>query len=165
MARLLKCYGTCNEKYEKEVLVKVGTHNYCPSCAEIIEKERQDREILYKTIQTIYKVPYPTGQMLRQMKQFADDRGYTYEGMTKTLCFFVKVMQKVPSVQGALSFLPYYYDNAISYYIELDRRRKELSDVNTSKKVIKISYHPAKNRRDEVVNKRIIKMGDILNDG
>lgn len=162
MTRLLKCYGYCDEKHPKSDLVKVGSKNFCKKCAKIKEKENKDREILYKTIQTVYNIPYPNGQMLRQIKQFSDERNYTLEGMTKTLCYFVKIMKKKPYLNAGLSFLPYYYDNAIKYYNDLDERRKNLKEVDNNVVNITITRKPY----DTTYYKKtkMINMEEILDD-
>ena len=161
--RLLKCYGWCNKKHKRDNLVKVGSRNFCIPCAELKEKEQNDRKVLYKTIQTVFKIPYPSGMMLRQIKQFSEDRNYTLEGMTKTICYFVKVQKKQPFKNAGLSFLPYYYDTAISYYDELEERRKRSAEINNNKKILKISANKWK-QQSNLKDKKIVDLGGILND-
>jgi antitoxin component YwqK of YwqJK toxin-antitoxin module len=160
--RLLKCYGYCGKSYPKEELIKVGSQNHCHSCADRKHKEQKDRETLYKTIQMIYKIPYPNGQMLRQIKQFSEDRNYTLEGMTKALCYFVKVMKKTPFLNGGLSFLPYHYDSAQKYYEELEERRKNAKDVNTNTKTLVIG--PIKHNNEVYKKRKIVSMEALLHD-
>jgi hypothetical protein len=160
--RPLKCYGDCGSKYLKEEMVKVGALNYCKPCAEKKEKEKKDRDLLYQTIELIYKIPYPNGQMLRQIKEFAETRNYTLEGMTKTLCYFVKVQNKKPFLNGGLSFLPYHYDSAQKYYQELEERRKNVKDVSTNVK--KLTIAPIKHDTSGYLKKKLVSMGEILND-
>lgn len=160
--RLLKCYGYCEKSYPKEELVKVGTQNHCIPCAKRKEKEKVDRDKLFKTIQTIYKIPYPNGMMLRQIKQFQDDRNYTLEGITKTLCYFVKVQKKAPFLNGGLSFLPYHYDFAQKHYEELEERRKNITDVDTN--VRKIVITPVKHDTSGYLKRKLVPMEAILND-
>jgi hypothetical protein len=163
LSRLYKCYGDCNEKYIKEQLIKVGAQNFCIPCATKKQKETKDRETLYKTIQTIYKIPYPNGQMLRQIKQFKEDRNYTYEGMTKCLCYFVKVQKKQPFLNGGLSFLPYHYDSAVKYYEDLEERRKNAKDADNS--VTRITIPIIKHDTSYYKKKKIIPMeANLLND-
>ena len=44
MSRLLKCYGYCNEKYEKENLINHNGKNYCKPCLDKFLKEQRDRD-------------------------------------------------------------------------------------------------------------------------
>lgn len=161
--RLLKCYGTCNNKHLKEDLVKVGTQNFCKPCAEAKKKEQEDRAVLYKTIQTVFQLPYPSGQMLRQISDFIAERNYTLEGMTKTICYFVKVQRKVPFKNGGLAFIPWNYDNAIKYYNEQEEKRKNSTDVSNKKVILKIS--PIEHTTEVYKTRKIIDMGAILQDG
>ena len=161
MARLLKCYGFCEGKYPKEELVKVGSHNYCKPCAEKKEKEQNDRNILYKTIQTVFKIPFPNGMMLKQISQFIE-RGYTLEGLTKTICYFVKVQKQTPNLRGNLSFVPYHYDSAIKYYNDLNEKRKNIKDIDNNVKVLKIK--PKQSSNNELRDKKFINMEELLND-
>lgn len=162
--REYKCYGTCEGKYTKDNLVQISNKNYCKKCAAEFEKNKKDRDVLYKTIQTVFQVPYPTGLMLRQMKQFKQDRGYTYEGMTKTICYFIKVMKKSPSLKGNLSFLPYYYDSSIKYYEDLEERRNKVNEMESVIKVVNITIAP-KEDNSEYRTKKIIDMNGLLSDG
>lgn len=82
--RLLKCYGYYNKKYPKEVLIKYSPtgegagKNHCPECYQRKVKETKEREDLYNFIKTTYNLNFPTGNMLRQIKQFREERNYTY---------------------------------------------------------------------------------------
>lgn len=156
----LKCYGECGGKYLKNELTKLGGLNYCIPCAEKKQKETKDREILYTTIQSIYKIPYPNGQMLKQMKDFKEQRNYTYEGMTKTLCYAVKVLKMTLYLRGALALLPYHYDSAKKYYDELEEKRKNTGEIDT--KVIKVKMSPFKHNTDDIRNRKIINMEALL---
>jgi hypothetical protein len=160
--RPLKCYGYCGGKYLKDEMVKVGSLNHCKPCAKRKEKEQEDRKILYTTIQTVYEIPYPSGQMLRQIKQFTEEKNYTLEGMTKTVCYLVKVMKKKPFKNAGLSFVPYYYDSAQDYYNELEERRKNAKDVDTSIK--KITIKPIKHDTSNYLKKKLVSMEALVND-
>lgn len=163
MARLYKCYGDCGTQHEKEKLTKVGSQNFCFPCAEKKHKDAKDRDTLYKTIQTVYKIPYPNGQMLRQIKQFKEDRNYTYEGMTKCICYFVKVQKKQPFLNGGLSFLPYHYDSAVKYYDDLEERRKNARDVDNNE--VRLSIPIIKHDTSYYKKKKMIPMeANLLND-
>lgn len=160
--RLLKCYGTCEEKYPADELVKVGGQNHCSPCAAVKEKEKKDRDILYTTIQKVYNLPYPNGQMLRQIKQFAEVKNYTLEGMTMTIYYFVTIQKKTPFTNGGLSFVPFHYDNAVKYYRELKEKRANTGEVKDNLVQLKIS--PIKHTTESFRQKKMVTMGAILND-
>jgi hypothetical protein len=140
-------------------MIKVGKTNYCIPCANRKEKETKDRETLYKTIQALYKLPYPNGQMLRQIKEFKEMRSYTYEGMTKTLCYVKKVLKKELFINGGMALLPYHYDNAIAYYDKLEEQRKNTGEVKSD--IVLVKMTPLKHSTDMVRNRAFIKMEDL----
>jgi hypothetical protein len=156
MARLLKCYGECGGQYLAEELVKVGAANHCKPCADKKIKEQTDRDTLYKTIQKIYNIPYPNGQMLKQMKDFKEQRNYTYEGMTKTLCYAVKVLKMTLTVRGALAILPYHYDAAQIYYVELEEKRKNTGEIKTE--VVNVKMTPLKHSTEKIRQRVFVNM-------
>lgn len=101
--------------------------------------------------------------MLRQIKEFKETRNYDYEGITKTLCYFVKVQKKQPFLNGALSFLPYHYDNAIRYYDDLEKRRQNVRDISNDEVVITIPI--IKHDTSHYKKKKMIPMeANLLND-
>lgn len=153
MSRLIKCYGYCNGTYPIGELVKVGSKNHCKPCAEIKEKEIADRKLLYNTIQKIFNIPFPTAFMLRQMKMFKEERNYTYEGMTKALCYVIKVMKISPDHKKGLGILPYYYDSAIDHYKQLEQRRENVKSA-THGEVKRIKISELKYTNVEEVKKR-----------
>lgn len=158
--RQLKCYGVCEGKYPKEEMVKVSGLNHCKPCAEKKEKETQDRKILHLTIQKVFRTPYPSGQMLRQIKQFQEERNYTLENMTKTICYLVKVHKKQPYQNGGLAFIPHYYDSAVKYYHDQDERRENSKDVEH--KVVKIKIAPIKSETNVFKQRKLVSMEESL---
>jgi hypothetical protein len=154
--RPLKCYGTCGSKYLKNEMEQVGSLNYCKTCAAAKIKEQTDRDLLYKTIQVIYKIPYPNGQMLKQIREFKETRNYTYEGITKALCYIVKVVKIELTQRGALSILPYYYDSSVKYYEDLEEKMKNTSSIKNEVVTIKIA--PIVHSNNTIREKAFIKM-------
>ncbi|HLO11562.1 MAG TPA: hypothetical protein VK190_04835 [Pseudoneobacillus sp.] len=155
----VKCYGSCEQRFEKEQMTKIKGQNHCPECYQKVLKENEDRQVLYNTVQKIFQVPFPTGMMLRQIKTFKEERAYTYEGMTMTLCYIVKVLQTKLNTRGGLAMIPYCYDQAIKYYADLEEKRKNTGDIDC--KVITVKISPLKLSTDEIKNKVFVNMGGL----
>lgn len=162
MARLLKCYGDCEKKYEKAELFNYKNKNYCPSCYRQRMKDDNGRKYLLDVISDIYKIPYPTGHMLRQMKQFKDDRNYEYEDQAKAILYSSQVLKKEMKTNYGLGLIPYVIDSAVVYYREQERRtddmvgKEVLYESNVVKKLDK------EFDKDEKRKMKIINMEDIL---
>ena len=161
MERLYKCYGFCGNKYPQSLLTKISNKNYCIPCAEKVLKEKNDRESLYGTIKKIFDIPYPSGFMLKQIKDYKNDRNYTYEGINQTLCYAVKVHKMKLHRNAGLAIVPYYYDKAVSYYIELEEKRKNTKMEETSNIEV-IRLKPLNLSNQYIRDKVFIKMEDLV---
>lgn len=160
-SRLLKCYGTCNEKYEIDFLIKHKGKNYCKSCLEKMMKERADREELYQTIKDLYNVTYPTGMMLKQIKQYKEINNYSYKSMTLTLQYCSKQPgMKFVSTMG-VGIIPHQYERAKADYIERMNRENSYFNVEVKPITIKIAKIDNVNR---LKSERLINLEELLDD-
>lgn len=115
MARMYKCYGTCGNKYEAEEMSVLGGKKYCFSCKEAKESKEKAMKELYATIKRLYNINFPTGLMLKQIKQYAEERSYTYEGMTQTLKYLQNKGVAFNPTYG-LGLISYEYENAQAFF-------------------------------------------------
>lgn len=161
MVRLLKCYGDCEGKFPKEELEKISGKNYCPSCYAAKKKEDEDRDRLYKIINETFGISFPTGLILRQIKQYKEQRGYSY----KNIYFAVHYIRNIKKIDLQLKFgialVPHYYDEMITYYKQLKERREKMVSFNPSEKVqiVRLSK-PVIN--DDYKKKKLIDMESLL---
>lgn len=124
--RLYKCYGEdCvnqNKKHPLDNLIEEGGKRYCKSCLEKRHKEQKDRRELYDTIKEYYNISFPTGMMLKQIKQYQDEAGYTLTGMTKTLKYLKNNCTGITfKPQMGLGIISYKYDEAKEFWINQQR--------------------------------------------
>lgn len=158
MARLCKCYG-CENKFSKEELEPISAKNYCSKCASVIKQNKIDRAELIETIKTLYKIDYPTGLMLKQIKDFETERGYKLKGIVITLLYCKEQLDVTFHQKYGLGIVPMHYENAKKYWIDKQRRIK--NHVNVELKTRKVIVREAK----EINNYKkslLIDLGDIL---
>lgn len=168
MVRLLKCYGYCNEKHPKENLIKLNLNknssnpgqNYCKSCYEKKIKDHNDREDLYKYLQESFNLNFPTGLMLRQIKDFRNNRGYSYKNIRFTLnyVFNIKKTHK-PVTKFGIAIVPYFHDEMIEYFKRLKEKRDNF--VIGSNNVRKVTLPPFETN-DSYRNTKFINMEALL---
>jgi hypothetical protein len=158
-SRLVKCYGTCGNKYPQSEMLKFQNKNHCPSCYEAKVKEVQDRENLYNLLKQVFNISFPTGLMLRQIKQFREERNYTYKNIMFTVDYIVRIKKVKLQLQYGIALVPHYYDEMIEYYKELKRRREETVVQKSS--VVKMKIRPFK-FENEYRKKKFINMEDLL---
>lgn len=87
--RLLKCYGkSCvenNVKHPKEELINYKGKNYCKMHYNKKIKDDKDKKILTDYICKVYNMPYVSPFILKQIKDYTEDKGLTYDDIRGTL--------------------------------------------------------------------------------
>ena len=121
--RLVKC-PNCQQSFPKSETVEKGKRYYCKPCYEIksAPKPRTDWDELYDTIKHFYGAVTPL--MFKQLKQYREDSAYkfTNTGMRLTLVYYHEVLGKpVLEEHQTLGIIPYIYEDAKRYYIEIYR--------------------------------------------
>ena len=165
MARLLKCYGEdcveTGEKWEKDQLVKYKNKNYCVNCVTKEKKNDEDRKLLYHLISELYEIPFPNGLMLRQIKQFNQERKYTYENIRKALLYgkYVKNMSFQPKY--GLGIVPYIIDDAVAYHDDQVKKAKDMEGKTISNERTVVKKKFTSFDRDEKMKEKMINLEDI----
>ena len=143
-ARLVKCYGYCGNKYPKDRMIKFQNANHCPECYERKVKEVKDREALYNLLKQVFSINFPTGLMLRQIKQYKEERSYSYKNIAFTVDYIVNVKKQKLQLQYGIALVPHYYDEMIEYYKRLQEKRSKTTVKAQEFKTIKLKpfKHP-----------------------
>lgn len=130
-----KCYGDeCyknNIKYDDNQLYKYKSKNYCLFHYKKIKEDDKQRQELINCIKHVYKVRYPTGLMLSQIKKMKINNGYSYIGMKETILLLDSKNNIVLDSKYGLGLVPYYYEEARELY------RKRINSKTENKPIIK----------------------------
>jgi hypothetical protein len=157
---LYKCYGTCEKKYFKEELTNYKGKNYCPQCYASKVKEDTDREKLYKFLQETFNINFPTGLMLRQIKEFREDRNYSYKNIYFTIKYILEVQKINLQLKYGIALVPHYYDEMLAYYKRLAEKRA--TTVIEKTEPIKITIQPFV--FEDYKQKKLIDMEKFMNE-
>lgn len=160
-SRLVKCYGYCNEKHPQDQMIKFQNANHCSACYEKKAKEVKDREMLYNLLKEVFNLNFPTGLMLRQIKEYKTDRGYTYKNIAFTVDYMIKQKGIQLQTKFGIALVPHYYEEMIDYYKDLQERRSKT--VVTERKVRRITIKP-KPLKNDYRERKMINMEALLND-
>ena len=147
----------CKEWVDKslEEHTKVNTGYYHNHCYEQFELNKQHMKELNAYISKVYKVEFPTGWMLKQIKEYKEKRNYTYKGMELTLRFMYEVENKylLDASQSGLGLIPYYYEKAKQYYINLYSVSQSIKEVEIDNDTEVIySKPPTRKRTSKLIN-------------
>ena len=171
MTKLLKCFGYCNKKYPREELFdfKINPNSktskrMCRKCFLAKTKETNDRNELYWFIQETYNITFPTGQMLRQIKNFVEVNNYTYKNIHFTLNYIFNIKRAYkPEVKYGISLVPYFYDEMLYYYKDLKEKRENMKDVDLTPKIVKVAPM-RKTSSEDYKNSKIINLEELINE-
>ena len=128
MARLLKCYGSCNEKHEKQFLINHNGRNYCKKCYEEVVKSQEDMKTLYSLIKRHYNVTFPTSMHLSQIKR-AKDNGYSYEDLIKAMNYCVDKLNMKFNPKMGFGWVTNKIEEAKEYYKQEYERQNQVNNI------------------------------------
>lgn len=138
MAHPVICYY-CNQRFDRDLepFVQVNGNRYAhkdciPDYARKEqtmaaeeqlspqEKNYQDYEDLIKYIKQLFKMRTVLPTVIKQIKEYKQNYGYSYSGMRKTLYWFYELKgNSIKKANGTISIIPFVYDKALDYYYHL----------------------------------------------
>lgn len=154
----------CGEKIPTEDKLIYSSKTCCKKCYDIkIENKRQHDELLTGIMQ-YFNIEKPTGLILKQLKQFADEFGYTYGGMKYTLYYITGVLQRTLELKYGIALVKYEYENAMKYYEDEQKRIASVSKVKEEMANKVISKKPnVTSRRDN--SNWLLNLDELANKG
>lgn len=124
--RKVKC-PLCGKFNEKALTVLDNQRYYCEDCYKKKKQESQDYKDLYAYICELYEIDKLEGLMLKQIKKFKEEFGYSYKGMKTTLDFFFHIeTNNTPDYEMGIGIIPFAYKKAYAFYAEKVALKKKL---------------------------------------
>lgn len=155
-----------NEAYALDKINKKGkkyaTWYYHYSCYQNTEKERNARYELICAIKDIFNISYPTGYMLKQIKEFREKRGYSYKNMTLALKYFFLIKGNKPTVQS-LGIIPYIHEEAKRFWLNVEQKKKQLEQQKRNSPSLNVIKYKINNSDDNPVKNKLVKSYDMEN--
>ena len=152
----------CGEWVDKSLndFNKNSTGYYHNNCYQAFELNKQHREELSEYVAKIYRIEFPTGWMLKQIKEYKEKRNYTYKGMELTLRFIYEIENKYlrEASETGLGLIPYYYEKAKQYYTTMREVSRYANNVEINNQEEIIYIQPEKKKP----NKRLIDMNSLI---
>jgi len=164
MARLSTCKG-CSKKLQPEEKHNHGSKTYCVDCVKKVEREATEYKQLIEFICTNYELERPTGLILKQIKEYKTDFGYTHAAMTYTLWYCKEVLSKEFIEKFGVALIKHYYDEAKDYYLQQEKMKESISRISQTElktKVIKMTNKKSSSMND---NSSLINLGSLLEGG
>lgn len=137
--RSVKC-PECNISFDrnKEPFQYHSNRYWHQACYEEQQGRVHVRQQLYDYICELHEIDMPTGHMMKQIKEFEDERNYSLRGMLTTLRYAHEILE-LPVLKGTgVGIIEVYYSRALEHYTKLVEAQKENAKIkydNTAKTV------------------------------
>lgn len=126
MAHFVTCVY-CGERFnrDREDFIQISArryaHSHCvPKRQEEVSKQEQDYNDLIEYIKRLYKTPTVLPSVVKQIKEFKQQYGFTYTGMRKTLYWYYELKNNnITKSNGQIGIIPYIYNQANDYFYRL----------------------------------------------
>lgn len=83
-------------------------------------KEERDKEALENYIKKLFNSPTVPIRAQKQIKEYVEEKQYTYSGILKSLRYFFEVKQgSIEKANGGIGIVPWIYEKAYQYYYSI----------------------------------------------
>lgn len=144
----MKTCTRCKSKFpESELIQRTKTQKVCKKCNMEIEGLKQLKEYICK----IFNIKTVPGNILRQIKRYYEEEGYTYQGMRYTLWYIIN-MEQMKFTSITIGLIPEFYEKAKSHQI-LKTKVAKLSKQSYDKTPVIINK--SSNKPKAIIKSRI----------
>lgn len=116
------------------------------------EKEKEDRNFLYKEICRIFGISKLDEKLFAQVKRLKENEKLTYKNIAAVLHYMYDI-QRLTIYSPTLYYVPDYIDKAKQYYQSLKERQAQ-----TVKAIAEMKALPTKTVRPNYNNKRVSRL-------
>ena len=152
MPHPVKC-SICGKVFDRDSIqaVKTGARRYAHASCDpnntnlvplLVKEEDPDLTKLKEYIKELFGAEANWAQIMRQIKIYTTEQGYSYSGILKSLEYFYKIKNNpIEKANGALGIVPFVYKDAYNYYYSLfiaqsQNENKNIKDFTTKVKEI-----------------------------
>ena len=155
--RKIMCH-ICKEKFYKDELIQVSkSKRVCKKCNDTEQAEINQRRELIDFICKGFRIPAPTGQQLKSIKEFRE-LGYSYFEIHYTLYYIYCVLKRKPE-GTSLGLVPFYYEKAKEHHRLVENAKRtaqkaEIEEITIERK--------ADVFKPNIKNTRLINIEEII---
>lgn len=160
MGRVVAKCCICKKEAPKESRITIGGKNYCISCGQNKQKESEEYKRLVGMICYYYRIPAPSGYMVKQLKNFKEVNNYTYSGMEYTLWYCREILNKEFDIKYGLAIIGYEYHNAEQYFLQQCNIENSIKNYEEKVKIIKVKHFKKTKNNNFLINIEDLIGGD-----
>jgi hypothetical protein len=114
----------CGKTFDRnlEEFVQINSRRYAHKLCydqyqSHLTQEEKDLEALHNYIKQLFKTDTISARIEKQIKDYHNERNYTYSGICKSLIYFYQVKgNSIERANGGIGIVPYVYEDARNYY-------------------------------------------------
>ena len=149
MARKSKCKG-CEIELTKEERFSDAGKSYCKSCYDKIMTEKENYKNLIGTICHYFDIDEPTGLMVKQIKQYKEEYGYSNSGIGYTLWYLKEIEGRTFNEKKyGIALVKYSYEKAKGYFEQQQRIQSSVLIEEVKTKQIKLNLNKVYKKETE----------------
>lgn len=156
--RLPKC-PECEYQVDKDKEEHIihSKKTYHAQCFKKFERRKEDRNDLHNYICELYRISVPNGFMLKQIKEFTEEYGYTLKGIEFSLRYFNDVEKGKTYVNNeqarmGIGIVPYVYEKTKLYYGKLGEIKQHNMNIEYDNTVENIYVAPPRERKLKLID-------------
>ena len=136
IGRLSTCKN-CGKSLTSEEKYVCSNKSYCIDCYNIKLAEKADYDNLIKMICEYFEIEVPTGMILKQIKNYKSEFGYTDSGIGYTLWYIKNILNGKFIVKYGIYQVKNEYHNAEQYFLSQQKISESAVEYKEISKTVK----------------------------
>lgn len=139
------------EIYDKSDKFTYSNKTHCKTCYDEKIKNKEEYDDLVRRIHDYFKLGNINTLILKQIKDYVNDFGYTYGGILYCLWYLTEVKRVNMDIKYGIAMVKYEYENSKRYFLEQNKIQNSVDKIENHD--IKIIHKESKiNRVDKSLN-------------
>lgn len=159
IGRLSTCKN-CGKSLTSEEKHIYSNKTYCVDCYNIKLAEKADYDNLIKMICEYFEIEAPTGMILKQIKNYKSEFGYTDSGIGYTLWYIKNILNGKFIEKYGIYQVKNEYNNAEKYFISQQKISESAVEYKEISKTVKF-----KNKSKPTNKSFLIDIDSLLEEG
>lgn len=130
--RMSTCKG-CGKEITKNDKFTYSSKTYCKICYDEKLKNKEEYDDIVSRIHQYFNLGNINTLILKQIKDYVDDFGYTYSGIMYSLWYITEVKKVRMEVKYGIAMVKYEYENAKRYFNEQNRIQVSVDKIENHK--------------------------------
>lgn len=139
MAKLASCKcKKCGKQLAKDEKHIHSGKTYCKKCYDVVTLQATQFKELIDYVCKLFELDRPDGFMLKQIKEFHDENGWPYSGITYTIWYSIEILGVRPIQKYGLYFVRNNYNEALQYFMRQQESIEKMKSLDNAKESIRI---------------------------